>query len=359
MSEYCECPGRKAQFDTVVCAAEGFGDAESLRSCTVLVTGATGLVGGCAVRTLLYLNRVRKLGLTVLCPVRSLEKAKAALDGVYSRRELNVFEADIESFPDIPGPIDYIIHAAAPTASRFFVTNPVETINAIVNGTMNILEFARQKQIRGMVYVSSMEVFGTVSDEGKPRTENELGTVDLTSTRSSYSESKRLCELMCACYAREYGVPVRSLRLAQTFGAGVSADDNRVFMQFVKAALAGESPVLRTKGLSIGNYVHISDCVSALLTLMTGGTDGESYNASGDGDGCCDTILALAFRVSGLLNGGQPIIEIAENTGYAPDTKLTMDSSKLKALGWKPRFSLDDMILSLARHIAEQNGRQL
>jgi len=358
MTEYCECPGRAAYYENIVSAALAFKDYNALRGCAILITGATGLIGGSAVRALLYLNRVHNLGLTLLCPVRNIEKAKQALSGIYSRRELNVFEADICDMPEITGPVDYIIHAASPTASKYFIERPVETINAVVRGTMNMLELAREKNVRGMVYLSSMEAFGQVTDE-RPRAEGELGSIDLSSARSSYSEGKRLCELMCACYAKEYGVPVRTARLAQTFGAGVSADDNRVFMQFIKAALRGEGPVLHTRGLSLGNYVHISDCVSAILTLLTRGAIGESYNTSGDD--CCASIFSLAERVcEALTDGVRPVIDIPENAeklGYAPDTKLIMDSSRLKALGWQPRFSLDDMINSLARDIAEQNGR--
>ena len=93
----------------------------------------------------------------------------------------------------------------------------METIDTIVNGTKNVLDLARKKNVSGVVFLSSMEVFGTTT-ERRPLSENDLGYIDLSSPRSSYPEGKRFAENMCCSYASEYSVPVTAARLVQTFG---------------------------------------------------------------------------------------------------------------------------------------------
>ena len=97
------------------------------------------------------------------------------------------------------------------------------------------------------MFLSSMEAFGEVREE-KLLDENALGTVDLSRVRSCYPESKRMCEMICTSYAKEYGVPAMSIRLAQTFGPGVDYDDRRVFAMMTRNAINGEDIVLATKG---------------------------------------------------------------------------------------------------------------
>ena len=149
-----------------------------------------------------------------------------------------VYVGDITEPMDYKGNVDYIFHAASVT--DFFENNDGETgvnaLNISCEGTKNILELARKKQTKGIAYLSSMEVYGTPDPLLERVTEKELGYVDLTSARSCYPEGKRLCECLCAAYSSEYKLPVRIARLAQTFGAGVSGEDNRVYAQFARSA---------------------------------------------------------------------------------------------------------------------------
>ncbi|MBR4235788.1 MAG: NAD(P)-dependent oxidoreductase [Clostridia bacterium] len=346
--------GARAEYGSCIKdAAERIRDAQALKGARILVTGASGMIGGAVTRTLLYLNRTRELGLSVLCPVRSLDSAKSRLFGILGRGEACVFEADIESALDIDGEIDYILHAAAVTDSREMSAHPARTLMSSVNACAALLTLAREKQVRGMVYVSSMEAYGVMNGVAREGCE---GSIDLSSPRSCYPESKRLNELNCVCHAREYGVKVCSARLAQTVGAGARAEDRRVFCEFARAALDGKALVLRTAGESNGNYVHISDCVSALVTLLMRGVSGETYNVCGDG--CTLKIKQLAQLISDLLSGGRAKVEFdvpadARSLPYAPDTGIILDNTKLKALGWTPGHSINEAVLSLGADISE------
>ena len=196
-----ECPSRpRFQADVEECARSGF-DFSLLKDSTILITGATGLVGGALTRALLAANRLRGLNARVLAPVRDVLRARDALAGVYGRDDLSVFPMDVTRLMHIDEPVDYIVHGAGVTTSRLFVTHPVETIETALMGARCALQLAAEKQVRGMVYLSSMEAFG-VTDPALPSvTETQIGYIDPQSLRSSYSESKRMAECLCAAYA--------------------------------------------------------------------------------------------------------------------------------------------------------------
>ena len=246
---------------------------KELKGSTVLVTGATGLIGVSLVRALLAIGNIN-----VIAFVRDKEKA-IKIYGDFSNTLLNFYVADIVEEIKLNEPVDYIFHCASVTTSRIMVEKPVETLMTSVEGTKNILEFARKQKCKSVVYISSMEVYGAF-DESVEVTEKDLGYIDILNIRSNYPESKRLCENMCVAYNAEYDIPVKIARLAQTFGAGILPWENRVFAQFARSAINEKDIILHTKGLSEGNYCYTRDCVTGLLTILLKGTNAEAYNVS-------------------------------------------------------------------------------
>lgn len=310
---------------------------EQLKGHTVLVTGATGLIGVSLVRALLAIGNINIIAL-----VRNKEKAKHIYEGE-TAKTLKFYVADIMDEVQIDDPVDFIFHCASVTTSKTMIEKPVETILTSVEGTKNILELARIKECKSVVFVSSMEIYGSF-DESKEIRETDLGYIDVLKIRSNYPESKRLCENMCVAYHAEFGVPVKIARLAQTFGAGILPDENRVFAQFARSAINGENIVLHTKGLSEGNYCYTRDCIIGLLTILLKGMDAEAYNV-------CNplthtTVANMAHMVAEKIAHGKikVIIDIPKgNTfGYAVDSKMKLNSDKLQALGWKPEVDLEE-----------------
>ena len=352
MSEIIECPLRPEYGRCISQAAEGIIDAEAFKGARFYITGATGMVGGALSRALLYLNRKKNLGIKLVLPIRR-SSSLSRLQGIADRSEVRLIETDLEENIDLGGEIDYIVHAASPTLSRELKENSASSIRSIALGGLNLLEFARRKRVRGMVYLSSMEVYGALYGEAA---ENTLGFIDLTSPRSCYPEGKRFIENACACYAAEFNVNVCSARLAQVMSAGIKPDESRAYAQFARSALRGESIVLKTQGTSNGNYVHIADAVTAICQLVLKGEKGQSYNVCSDD--CTLTIKELALRISALLsNGKSAVISDApkdpSSLPYAPETGIRLSNQKLKRLGWQSLFGIDDMIASLGKDIRD------
>lgn len=317
---------------------------ERLSGKTVLVTGATGLIGREVILALLAANRIHGLGIKICGLVRSPEKAQRIFGDLTERPELIFVKGDIVQPVETDEHIDFIIHLASQTASKELVTHPVEAIDTAIAGTKNILELARKNNCEGVVYASSMEAYGNPGACDERTTEDKLGYIDNLRVRSCYPEAKRMCENMCVCYASEYGVKVSIARLAQTFGAGVDKNEGRVFAQFARSAMEKKDIVLHTAGRSYGNYCYTADAVTGLLTVMLKGVCAEAYNIVNEA--CTMRIAEMAQLVSDKIAGGaiKTVFDIPENSntyGYAPDVELRLSGQKLMALGWRPEIAPD------------------
>ena len=311
-----------------------------LKGKRVLITGATGLIGSALV------NRLSLYGARTICPVRSLEKAQTIFDqGVFASIEW--VETPLEGFLNgFSIDMDFIIHCASPTASKFFVERPVETMLFNTGTTTSLLEYCRRHCIKGMVYLSSLESYGTVLDDSKAITEDFQGYVNPFEVRSSYNMAKRICESLCCAYAKEYGVPVKVVRLTQTISPHINDSDMRVFAQFARHAARGEDIELHTEGNSARQYIYIDDAVDAILCVLYWGLNGDVYNAARE-DSYISVYDMAKFVQENFNPSGRVVFRPRDDMGYAPTTKLKLSTEKLRKLGWEAKYSLYDMFESV------------
>ncbi len=322
---------------------------------TVLVTGATGLVGSMLLRYFLYARDINGLNIRLVGVARCEAKARSIFARYYDEIEW-LFADLMHDKVEYPDGIDFIIHGAAVTASRTMVERPVDVIDLSVRGTKTMLDLALDKNAM-FIYLSSMEVYGNMLSDG-PVGEDELGYIDLSNVRSCYPESKRLCENLCVAYGRQFGVDVRIARLAQTFGAGVLPGESRAVVALSKAASMGEQVCLKTRGLSDANYVYASDAVSALITIMLFGTEGETYNVANEE--CHMTIAEMAQLAVDAVGapGAEVVFDVDDSNagGFAADVRLFLNSEKLRALGWVPQVDMPSAMIRLIAYLREASN---
>ena len=322
---------------------------EELKRKTFLITGATGLIGSVMVKCLLELNRQKGLDIKMIAVVRSLEKAQQVFADEYAQidfRKLELTDISAEKFTDS---VDYIVHLASPTASKYFIEHPVETLRTAVEGTSAVLEYAKETKVEAVVYASSLEAYGS-NHTDEWLNEDFQGYVNPIEVRSSYNIGKRTCECLCHAYAVEYGVNVTIARMTQTFGAGVEYNDGRVFAQFARKAIEGGDIELHTTGKTCRMYCYTTDAVSAMLYLLVKGEKGEAYNIANK-----DSYISIRDMAQLVRDEFNPNIEVVialkEGQGYAPETRLRLDTSKIEALGWSPALGLKEMFDRLIRYL--------
>lgn len=306
----------------------------------ILITGATGLIGQTVIR------KLKDFDASIIAIVRNREKA-INLFGEESEK-LRYLTEDITTIIPRAMEVDYIIHAASQTSSIAFVNEPVETIMTALQGTKNMLDIAKMSNVKGFVYLSSMEVYGSPSTDEKID-ERHSTNLDAMRVRSCYPESKRMCENLCTSYVSEYGVPAKVVRLTQTFGPGVQYNDGRVFAEFARCAIEGKNIILHTKGETKRNYLYTEDAVDAILTVLTDGVPGEAYNAANEETYCSIYEMACLVAEKCAYKKISVIIEEVdvEQLGYAPVLHMNLDVSKLRSLGWKPTCGLEEMFLKM------------
>lgn len=330
-----------------------FIDWEKIKGKSILITGGTGLVGSNLVNALTYADSVKKLDIKVVLPVRNTELATRIFGNGNST--VHIMPYSLGERLDIAEGIDYIVHLASPTSSIFFVEKPVDTITANVDGMRAVLELAREKNTQKVIYLSTMEVYGSPGKD-HPVLENELGSFETMKARNSYPIAKIASEALCNAYWTQYGIPAVVLRATQTFGPGIRYDDSRVFAQFIRCALEGKDIVLKSAGLTERPYLYTGDAVSAVIACLLNGVPGQAYTVANPETYC--SIKEMAHIVSEEIAGGEinvifDIVEDVSKLGYAETVYFNLDISKMKQLGWSPRVCLREMFERTIKGIQE------
>ena len=314
---------------------------ENLKGCSVMVTGATGLIGSFVVDMLLEYNRSSQANITVYALGRSRQRLSARFDGAVTEY-LHFVEHDVNEKPDFDFAVDYIIHAASNAYPAAFATDPVGTILSNVLGVNYLLDYAKEHKTKRLLFVSSGEVYGQGDPSLEAFPEHYSGYVDPTKARSCYPASKRAAETLCVSYTQQYGLDTVIVRPCHTYGPNTTGSDNRANVQFVNNAIAGEDIVMQSRGTQMRSYCYIADCAAALLTVLLCGESCEAYNLANPDARV--TIAGFAEAVAKVT--GRRVVfadeqDVPKNQ-QTPITYAVLDSDKLCALGWKGQYSVED-----------------
>jgi UDP-glucuronate decarboxylase len=313
-----------------------------LEGASVLITGASGFLPAYMVETLVYLNRhTFRRPANVVALVRNQSNALERFGELARNSELELLVQDVcDPIPD-GYRFDYMVHAASQASPRYYRVDPVGTLSANVFGTRNLLARAQQEALRGFLFFSSGDVYGTTPDASRTIGEKDYGSVDCTDVRSCYGESKRMGETLCVSWASQYGVPARIVRPFHTYGPGMRLDDGRVFADFVRDILGGGPIILHSDGLARRCFCYLADATEAFFRVLLQGGTGEAYNVANAEAEC--SISELAVKLSRQFGVGVDRRE-QRDVNYVPSpipfTRPT--TTKLEALGWKATTTIED-----------------
>lgn len=333
---------------------------ENLKGKSVLITGCTGLILSCAVDLLLALNKEKSLGVKIYAACRDqkkfnerfLEKADDKNLVFIQYDATSVFESDIH--------FDFIIHGASNASPSKIGAEPLQTFRANVYGTEQMLNLAIKNKCR-LLFVSSSEVYGILQNQREPIKENQYGFIDILNPRNSYAESKRAAESLCCAYKSQFGLDFVTVRPGHIYGPAASVTDNRVSSKFMFDAVKRRDLVLKSEGKQIRSYCYVLDCASAILSVLTTGESGETYNISNHNSILSVRKMAGFFAKAGGVKVLFDIPSNAEKQNFNPMINSSLDSRKLEALGWKPVFECEEGFLDSVKIIREaiQNLREM
>lgn len=313
---------------------------EKLKGRTVLITGASGMIGTYMLHVLTELNDRHGYDIRILAMLRNVSKLPCE---VRERADVEVLTHDVTEPIEAAGDVHYVIHAASPASPLIMQNKPVETIAANTLGTYNTLKLAKEKKAEGYLFISSREIYGQPEDGQEFFYEDTYGFVDQLNPRSCYSEGKKAAETMCVCYHEEYGLNTKIARLAHTYGPGMSIYDGRVQADFLKNVLHKEDIVLKSEGTAVRTYTYIGDAVAGLYRILLGSED-IVYNI-GNEDGKV-SIRQLAEIMVDIYpeRGLKLVFDIPEGgtKGTAPYTLGILSSKKLRKIGWSPKYSVKE-----------------
>jgi nucleoside-diphosphate-sugar epimerase len=311
---------------------------------TILISGASGFLPAYMVETLLFLNENQKLNIRVIGLVRNLEKACARFSHYTGKKSLKLISHDVCNPIHISDDIDYIIHAASQASPKLFQADPVGTLSANVLGTNSLLRLAVEKKIKGFLFFSTTGVYGHVDSNCYPIKEDCYGYLDPMNIASCYIESKRMGENMCVAWMQQYGVPVKVVRPAITYGPGVKLDDGRSFADFISNILNYQDIVLYSDGKVLRSFCYLADATLGFFTVMLKGMPGEAYNISNDQE---ISIIELArMLVDDIFPERRLKVVVKKDLSKQylriDFPRTSMDIMKAKALGWSLRFSIKE-----------------
>ena len=314
---------------------------EKLEDKSILISGATGLVGSFLIDVLMEKNE-GGLNCTVYALSRNAQKAADRFSKWRSDQLLQFIPYDITK-PFLRGDlgtVDYVLHMASNTHPMQYSTDPIGTITTNIIGLQNLLEFAITHNTVRFAFISSNEIYGENRGDAELFDENYCGYINSNTVRAGYPESKRCGEALCQAYMAQRGLDVVIPRLTRSYGPTMLMSDTKAISQFIRKGIAGEDIVLKSKGLQFYSYTYVADAVSGLLTVLLKGEKGEAYNIA---DERSDLMLKDLAAMIAEIAGREVVFEIpdaVEAAGYSTATKARLDGSKLKGLGWNARYDI-------------------
>lgn len=314
---------------------------EKLKDRSILISGATGLVGSFLVDVIMTKN-MGGLNCTVYALSRNEQKASDRFSKWKDSPYLQFVPYDINKpfARDDLGIVDYVLHMASNTHPIQYSTDPIGTITTNVIGVQNMLDFAVKHSATRFAFTSSNEIYGENRGDVELFDEDYCGYINCNTMRAGYPESKRCGEALCQAYKAQKGLDVVIPRPTRSYGPTMLMSDTKAISQFIRKGIAAEDIVLKSEGTQYYSYTYVADAVSGLLYVLLNGENGEAYNIA---DERSDIMLKDLAAIIAEKAGKKVVFEIpdaVEAAGYSTATKARLDGSKLKDLGWNAKYDI-------------------
>lgn len=315
---------------------------EFMKGKSIMITGASGMLGSAMIDVIMYRNMYFGMDCTIYGVGRNIEKGRERFIEYWDNKNFHFISHDINLPFGQNMDVDYIVHLASNTHPVAYSTDPIGTITANIIGTNNLLNYAVSNRTKRFMFASSNEIYGENKGDVEIFDEHYCGYIDSNTLRAGYPESKRCGEALCQAFKKQKNLDVVIPRLTRSYGPTMLMSDTKAISQFIRKGIAGENIILKSEGRQYYSYTYVMDAVAGLLTILLKGKNGEAYNIA---DESGDIILKdLAMVIAGYA-GTEVVFELPdeiEKVGYSTATKARLNGSKVRLVGWKPKYNIND-----------------
>ena len=311
-----------------------------LHNQSILVTGATGLIGSFLVEALAHLNETAGAKLTIYAAGRSESGIVSRFGALAEQPYFHCVPYDATKPVAFDFAANIVVHAATSAHPMAYATDPVGIMQANLFGTARLLEYLKEQGRGRFLLLSTGETYGENPNLAEGFSETDHGWIDPMLPRACYPEGKRAAETLCASYAAQYGVDAVVARLCHVYGPTFTASNSRADAQFIRKALAGEDIVMKSTGSQVRSFCYVADAVNALLTVLAVGEKGQAYNVANRRS--VASIRQYAETLADIA-GVRVVFDVppeVEKAGYTRVTRAVLNPAKLEGLGWTPRYDL-------------------
>ncbi len=342
-----------SDLDHILAHTEGLW--EALRGQQLFITGGTGFFGCWLLESFAWANDRLGLGARAVVLTRNPEAFRHKAPHLAAHLAIRLLHGDVRSFECPEGEFSHVIHAATEASARLNAEDPLAMFDTIVQGTRRTLEFARGQGVRKLLLTSSGAVYGRQPPEMTHMAEDYLGAPDPADPRSAYGEGKRAAELLCALYARRYGLQAKIARCFAFVGPYLPLDAHFAIGNFIRDGLRGDAIQVKGDGTPYRSYLYAADLAIWLWTILFEGETCRAYNVGSEDD---LTITALARAVASTLQP-EPQVQIAHEATPGKPTERYVPSTKRAQmeLGLRQTISLHDAIRRTALWNAREGHR--
>ena len=293
-----------------------------------LVTGGAGFLGSHLCRRLL------DDGWEVVCVDSLLTGARTNVEGLETRDGFRFVQGDVvRGIPDV-GEVDWVLHLASPASPIDYLEHPIETLEVGSLGTLHALRFAHQQGARFFLS-STSEVYG--DPEVHPQPESYWGNVNPIGPRSVYDEAKRFAEAATFAYRRTHDLPVRVVRIFNTYGVSMRRDDGRAVPTFIQQAMAGEPLTVHGDGSQTRSLCYVDDLIEGFRRLI----DSDIEDPVNIGNPHEVTVRELAEAVIEAA-GSSSELRFTDRPVDDPERRRPDITTARERLGWEPKVPLDE-----------------
>ena len=311
---------------------------DTMHGRTILITGATGLIGSYMIDFLLWANSEHATDIQIYATSTSIDKLSKRFG---AHPNLHFIECDLTRPWQTDEKFDFIIHGASSTNPWDLKNSPVSVMLSNMVGGISLLQIAKNCNAK-FLFLSSGEIYGDTQDTAA--TESDFGFINTIAARSCYPESKRAIETLCISYATQYGTHVNIARPCYIYGPTIIPTNARLDAEFLRCAMQKTDITLTSPGTQRRTYCYVADAVSGILYILLHGENMHAYNIANPKS--VITIREYANSIAALAN----IRVIAPDTPTTTTNNSVLDASKLMSLGWQPLY---DMATGLRHTLAQ------